>query len=72
MSCLIEKENHFSNSDVNNEQWEAVKSAIDKVENELGLSTIIVNNAAGNYALELSTNAFKTISGIVQNGTMLH
>lgn len=51
---------------------EAVKLAIDKVEKELGLPTIIVNNAAGNFISpteRLSSNAFKTIIDIVLNGT---
>lgn len=50
----------------------AVKSAIDLVEKELGLPTIIVNNAAGNFISpteRLSPNAFKTIIDIVLNGT---
>lgn len=50
----------------------AVKLAIDKVEKELGLPTIIVNNAAGNFISpteRLSPNAFKTIVDIVLNGT---
>lgn len=51
---------------------QAVKSAIDIVEKELGLPTIIVNNAAGNFVSpteRLSPNAFKTIIDIVLNGT---
>ncbi|CAL8089021.1 unnamed protein product [Orchesella dallaii] len=51
---------------------EAVKMAIDKVESELGLPTIIVNNAAGNFISpteRLSPNAFKTVIDIVLNGT---
>ncbi|ODN03001.1 2,4-dienoyl-CoA reductase, mitochondrial [Orchesella cincta] len=51
---------------------EAVKMAIDKVEKELGLPTVIVNNAAGNFVSpteRLSPNAFKTIIDIVLNGT---
>jgi len=51
---------------------EAVKTAIDKVEKELGLPTVIVNNAAGNFISpteRLSPNAFKTIIDIVLNGT---
>lgn len=50
----------------------AVKTAIDLVEKELGLPTIIVNNAAGNFISpteRLSPNAFKTIIDIVLNGT---
>jgi len=50
----------------------AVKIAIDQVEKELGLPTIIVNNAAGNFISpteRLSPNAFKTIIDIVLNGT---
>jgi len=51
---------------------EAVKMAIDKVEKELGLPSVIVNNAAGNFISpteRLSPNAFKTIIDIVLNGT---
>jgi len=50
----------------------AVKDAIDKVEKELGLPTIIVNNAAGNFISpteRLSPNAFKTVIDIVLNGS---
>jgi len=49
-----------------------VKDAIDKVEKEMGIPTIIVNNAAGNFispAERLSPNGFKTIIDIVLNGT---
>ncbi|KAJ6632633.1 2,4-dienoyl-CoA reductase [(3E)-enoyl-CoA-producing], mitochondrial, partial [Pseudolycoriella hygida] len=51
---------------------QAVKLAVDRIENELGLPTIIVNNAAGNFISpteRLSPNAFKTIIDIVLNGT---
>ncbi len=51
---------------------EAVKSAIDKVEKDIGLPTLIVNNAAGNFISpteRLSPNAFKTVVDIVLNGT---
>jgi len=51
---------------------EAVRVAIDKVEKELGLPTVIVNNAAGNFISpteRLSPNAFKTVVDIVLNGT---
>lgn len=50
----------------------AVKAAVDKVEKELGLPTVIVNNAAGNFISpteRLSPNAFKTIVDIVLNGS---
>lgn len=50
----------------------AVKDAVDKVEKELGLPTIIVNNAAGNFVSpteRLSPNAFKTVIDIVLTGT---
>lgn len=50
----------------------AVKAAIDTVEKELGLPSIVVNNAAGNFISpteRLSPNAFKTIVDIVLNGT---
>lgn len=51
---------------------ENVKQAVDKVVNEIGLPTIIINNAAGNFISpfeRLSPNAFKTIVDIVLNGT---
>jgi len=51
---------------------EEVKATLDKIENEIGLPTIIVNNAAGNFispSERLSSNAFKTIIDIVLNGT---
>lgn len=43
-----------------------------KVESELGLPSVVVNNAAGNFISpteRLSPNAFKTIIDIVLNGT---
>lgn len=51
---------------------EAVKSALDAVEAELGLPNIVINNAAGNFISpfnRLSPNAFKTIIDIVLIGT---
>lgn len=51
---------------------EAVKNALDQIEKEIGLPTVIVNNAAGNFispSEKLSSNAFKTIVDIVLNGT---
>jgi len=51
---------------------EAVKVAVDKIEQELGLPTVVVNNAAGNFISpteRLSANAFQTILDIVLKGT---
>jgi len=51
---------------------ESVKSAIDRMESELGLPSVVINNAAGNFISpfeRLSPNAFKTIVEIVLNGT---
>ncbi|ODN05464.1 2,4-dienoyl-CoA reductase, mitochondrial [Orchesella cincta] len=51
----------------------AVKAAVDKIEKELGLPTLIVNNAAGNFISpteRLSPNAVKTIIDIVLGGTV--
>jgi len=51
---------------------EAVKAAVDKIEQELGLPTVVVNNAAGNFISpteRLSANAFQTILDIVLKGT---
>lgn len=48
---------------------EAVKSAVDKIEKDVGLPTIIVNNAAGNFVSpteRLSPNAWKTVIDIVR------
>lgn len=50
----------------------SVKEAVDLCQNELGLPSIIVNNAAGNFISpteRLSSNAWKTIVDIVLNGT---
>ncbi|XP_013791120.1 2,4-dienoyl-CoA reductase, mitochondrial-like, partial [Limulus polyphemus] len=51
---------------------EAIKKAVDDCENKLGLPSIIINNAAGNFISpteRLSPNAWKTIIDIVLNGT---
>jgi len=51
---------------------EAVKTAIDNVQNSIGLPSMVVNNAAGNFIApseRLSPNAWKTIIDIVLNGT---
>ena len=51
---------------------EEVSTALDKVELELGLPNIIINNAAGNFISpfeRLSPNAVKTIIDIVLLGT---
>jgi len=50
----------------------AVKEAVDKVESELGLPTVVIHNAAGNFISpteRLSANAFQTIIDIVLKGT---
>lgn len=51
---------------------EDVKVAADKMEQQLGLPNIIVNNAAGNFISpteKLSANAFKTVVDTVLLGT---
>ena len=51
---------------------EAVKAAVDQLEQAHGLPNIVINNAAGNFISpfeRLSPNAFKTIVDIVLNGT---
>merc|ERR1711962_800655 len=50
----------------------AVKLAVDKIEEELGLPTVVIHNAAGNFVSpteRLSANAFQTILDIVLKGT---
>jgi len=51
---------------------EAVKEAVDKIEGEIGLPTVVIHNAAGNFISpteRLSANAFQTIVDIVLKGT---
>ncbi|XP_062500774.1 2,4-dienoyl-CoA reductase [(3E)-enoyl-CoA-producing], mitochondrial-like [Corticium candelabrum] len=50
---------------------DAVKSAIDTCVSDVGLPSIVINNAAGNFIspTQLSANAFKTIVDIVLLGT---
>jgi NAD(P)-dependent dehydrogenase (short-subunit alcohol dehydrogenase family) len=51
---------------------EAVASAFDRVEEELGLPDVLVNNAAGNFpapAEDLSPNGWRAVVDIVLNGT---
>merc|ERR1712186_133779 len=51
---------------------EAIKNAVDKCVQELGLPNVVIRNAAGNFISpteRLSPNAFKTIIDIVMNGT---
>ena len=51
---------------------EAVKRAVDQVEQELGLPNVVIHNAAGNFVSpteRLSANAFQTILDIVLKGT---
>ncbi|HIF94206.1 MAG: SDR family oxidoreductase [Myxococcales bacterium] len=50
----------------------AVANAFDLVVAELGLPTVLVNNAAGNFpvpAEDMSPNAWRTVTDIVLNGT---
>lgn len=50
----------------------AVGAAVDRVEAELGLPTVVIHNAAGNFISpteRLSPNAFQTIIDIVLKGT---
>jgi len=50
----------------------AVAEAVDKVEAELGLPSVVIHNAAGNFISpteRLSANAFQTIIDIVLKGT---
>merc|ERR1712226_597040 len=51
---------------------EAIKNAVDKCVQEMGLPNVVTSNAAGNFISpteRLSPNAFKTIIDIVLNGT---
>jgi NAD(P)-dependent dehydrogenase (short-subunit alcohol dehydrogenase family) len=51
---------------------EAVAAAFDRVEAELGLPDVLVNNAAGNFpvpAEDLSPNGWRAVVDIVLNGT---
>ena len=50
---------------------DAVKFAIDTCVSDVGLPSIVINNAAGNFIspTQLSANAFKTIVDIVLLGT---
>lgn len=51
---------------------DAVRATVDTIEAQLGLPTVIVNNAAGNFVSpteRLSSNAWKTIVDIVLNGS---
>jgi len=50
----------------------AVTAAVDQIEKELGLPTVVIHNAAGNFISpteRLSANAFQTIIDIVLKGT---
>ena len=52
----------------------AIKTTVDICEKELGLPSVVVNNAAGNFISpteRLSPNAFKNIIDIVLNGTAM-
>ena len=51
---------------------EAISAAFDAIEKELGLPTVLINNAAGNFpvpAEDMSPNAWRTVVDIVLNGT---
>jgi len=51
---------------------EAVHEALNSIEKEIGLPTLLVNNAAGNFispAERISPKGWKTIIDIVLNGT---
>lgn len=51
---------------------ESVKKSVDRTVGELGLPTIIINNAAGNFISpteRLSSNAFRTLVDSILNGT---
>ncbi len=53
-------------------QPEAVAAAFDRVESELGLPGVLVNNAAGNFpvpAEDLSPNGWRAVVDTVLNGT---
>jgi len=50
----------------------AIKEAVDKIEQEIGLPDVVLNNAAGNFISpteRLSANAFQTVLDIVLKGT---
>merc|ERR1719435_67620 len=51
---------------------DAIKAVVDKIEADLGLPSVVVHNAAGNFISpteRLSANAFQTIIDIVLKGT---
>jgi len=51
---------------------DAIKVAVDRIEQELGLPSVVIHNAAGNFISpteRLSANAFQTILDIVLKGT---
>lgn len=51
---------------------EAVHEAVDRVEKEIGLPTVVINNAAGNFISpteRLTANGWKAVVDIVLNGT---
>ncbi|XP_062607427.1 2,4-dienoyl-CoA reductase [(3E)-enoyl-CoA-producing], mitochondrial-like [Saccostrea cucullata] len=53
---------------------DSVKAAVDRCEQEFGLPSIVINNAAGNFISpteRLSPNAFRTVVDIVLNGTAI-
>ena len=53
-------------------QPDSVEAAVSECERALGLPSVIINNAAGNFISpteKLTANAWKTIIDIVLNGT---
>ena len=55
-------------------QPETVAAAFDRIESELSLPEVLVNNAAGNFpvpAEDLSPNGWRTVVDIVLNGTFV-
>jgi len=51
---------------------EQIAAAVDEMVAQVGLPHIVINNAAGNFVSpteRLSSNAFRTVTDIVLNGT---
>jgi len=61
---------HAMSADVRD--GDAIKSVIDKIQSDIGLPDVVINNAAGNFIApseRLSANAFRTIVDIVLTGS---